>query len=136
MTELNSCNCSIGCTLKGIILSIILGVLASFLTITGIITLTDPFLWVVLGVSLVYLPVALIAAALNHTNTYCICRAIEAFLIGVIGSVITSLVLLAITFAVTSVVGAIISGLLILFFFLIITSTACLIRCIFACNND
>ena len=52
-----TCNCNFrcSCTLVAVIASVILGVVAAFLQITGVITVTPTFLWVVFGTALGYL---------------------------------------------------------------------------------
>ena len=96
------------------------------------ITLTPAFLWVLLGIAVVYLAVALLTSA-----SLCICRRrdctntpLTLILVGILGTILTSIILLGVTFPATSVLGAIIAGALLLFFFLFITSTACLIKCL------
>lgn len=128
--------CRIGCTVVAVVASLIVGIITAFLRITGAITVTPAFLWVLLGIAVVYLAVSLIAAAIFH-NECCIdlCTIVAALLTGIIGTVFLSILLLAIEFAATSVLGAVITGGLLFFFFLLITSTACLVRCFFNCNR-
>ncbi len=123
------CKNSLSCTAAAIITSIIVGVVTAFLTITGVITLAPVFLWVTLGVALVYLAVTLLATAVTENCDGC-CKALHALLVGALGTVLLSLVLLAITFAATSFLGAFLSGLLLFFFFLTLSSTACYIKCL------
>ena len=133
----SSCrSCRPGCVIIAVAASLILGVITAFLRITGAITLTPAFLWVLLGIAVVYLAVLLISAALFRGRC-CenLCSIITALLAGIIGTVVLSIVFLAIEFAATSVIGAILAGGLLFFFFLIVTSMACLIRCFFDCND-
>ena len=129
-------SCRIGCTVIAVVASLIVGIITAFLRITAAITLTPAFLWVLLGIAVVYLAVTLIAAAIFR-NQCCedLCSIITALLAGIIGTVFLSILLLAIEFAATSVLGAVLAGALLFFFFLMITSTACLIRCFFDCND-
>lgn len=129
-------SCRPDCTVIAVVASFVIGIIAAFLTITATITLTPAFLWVLLGVSVVYLAVSLISAALSR-NERCdgLCSIITALLVGVLGTILLSIVLLAIAFAATSIIGAILTGALLFFFFLVVTSTACLVRCFFNCNN-
>lgn len=128
--------CRTDCTVIALAVSLILGIITAFLRITAAITLTPAFLWVLLGIAVVYLAVVLIASALSRGEC-CenLCSIITAILSGIIGTVILSIVLLAIEFAATSIIGAILTGALLFFFFLILTSTACLVRCSFNCND-
>ena len=133
MTKFNSCSCSCGfdCSFLAIAVSVIVGIITTLLTITAVITVTPAFLWVLLGIAVVYLAVTLLAS-----TTFCCCRGrdcigtpLSLILLGILGTILTSIILLGVTFPATSVLGAVISGALLLFFFLFVTSTACLIKC-------
>ena len=125
------CNCRISCPLLAIVASIIIGVITAFLRITAVITLTPAFLWVVLGIAVVYLAVALVSAAITQehdTRHGCICPIISSLLVGILGAILLAIVLLGIEFAATSIIGAIIAGGLLAFLTLLLTSTACLVK--------
>lgn len=136
MTTLG-CGCRRSCTAIAVEASIIVGILAAVLRYTAVITLTPAFLWVVLGISVGYLAITLITTVFDRCPSVfnCICRSLPALLIGILGGVLLSLVLLAITFPVTSILGAVLAGLLLFFFSLTLTTTACLILCIAGCDN-
>lgn len=125
------CNCNRRCDFLvfGIAASIVVGIVAAVLNFTAIITVGTAFFWVTLGVAVVYLAILLIAALANCrcSLTACASRALYALIAGILGTILFSLVLLAITFAATSALGAIIVGLLLGFFALIITSSGSLI---------
>lgn len=125
------CNCTgrFNCTYAAVVASIAVGVITAFLTIMGVVTLTSAFLWVTLGIATVYLAVALIATAIAQCHIEH-CSALPALLFGVLGTVLFSIILLAVTFAATSVVGAIFAGILLFFLFLTFTATACYVRCL------
>lgn len=129
-------SCSPGCTVIAIAASLIAGVITAFLRITAAITLTPAFLWVLLGIAVVYLAVVLVSSS-AFRNQCCseLCSIVTALLSGIIGTVFLSIVLLAIEFAATSVLGAVLAGGLLFFFFLTIISTACLVRCFFSCSD-
>lgn len=129
-------SCRPDCTVFALTASIIVGVITAFLRITAVITLTPAFLWVLLGIAVVYLAVLLITAALRHEGC-CenLCGIVTALLAGILGTILLSIVLLAIEFVATSIIGAIIAGALLFFFSLTVTSTACLVRCLFNCNS-
>lgn len=129
-------SCSSGCTVIAVVVSLILGVITAFLRITAAITVTPAFLWVLLGIAVVYLAVTLISAALFRRGC-CedLCSIVNALLAGILGTVLLSVVLLAIEFVATSIIGAVLTGALLFFFFLTVTSTACLVRCFFNCND-
>lgn len=123
------CESRQGCVGLSLIVSAILGVIAALLRITAVITVTPAFLWVALGIAIGYLAV-LLASSGNFQHTYsCKCGALSAVLTGILGTVLTSVILLAFTFVATSFVGAILVGLLVFFLSLIVTATVCLIRC-------
>lgn len=127
---------SAGCTVIAVAVSFILGVIAAFLRITAAITLTPAFLWVLFGVSVVYLTVALIAAVLSRGGCCeSLCSIVTALLSGIFGTVLLSVVLLGIEFAATSLLGAALTGALLFFFFLTVTSAACLVRCFLNCDD-
>lgn len=125
-----------GCTVIAVVTSLIIGIITAFLRITAAITLTPAFLWVLLGIAVVYLAVSLVAAALFR-NGCCdsLCGTVTTLLAGIFGTVLLSVVLLAIEFVATSVIGAILTGALLFFFFLTVTSMTCLVRCFFNCND-
>lgn len=133
-----SCSCRNNCTGLAIIASILIGVITAFLTITAVITVTPAFLWTVFGIAVVYLGVVLISASLGRGSgtRSCVCSILPVFLAGILGTILTSVILLAITFAATSIIGAIITGALLLFFSLVITSTTCLVKCVAGCSDD
>ena len=122
------------CTILAIIASAIIGVIAALLTITATITVTPAFLWVVFGIAVVYLAVLLMVTSFSGANCQAIRTAINTLLVGILGTVLFAVVLLAITFAATSVLGAIIVGLLLFFFALTITATACLVKAYTECE--
>ena len=132
-----SCSCTNGCTVLSVIAAVIIGVVAPVLRITAAITVTPAFLWVLFGIAVVYLIATLAVSPYLKAVTpgRCLCAVLPLQLLGILGTVLTSVILLGITFVATSIPGAIITGLLLLFFTLIISSTACLIRCIANCDN-
>lgn len=131
------CRCRPDCTTLALIASIVIGVLVAFLRITAVVTLSTAALIVAFGVGVVYLAVAVVAAALRRTAdaAECLCPAVSAALAGALGTVLTALILLAIPFAATSILGAIITGALAATFTLLLTATACLVRCLIGCSE-
>ena len=125
------------CSGIALIASLIIGIIAAFLQITGVITLTPVFSIVAFGIAIVYLAVTLLAASLSQGATECTgcCTSLNAALIGILGTILFSVILLAITFAATSVIGAIVVGALFFFFSLMITTIACLAKCLAGCGN-
>ena len=131
------CNCGNKCACTSIIASIIIGIVAGILRITGVITVTPAFLWVVFGIAIGYLALLLVTSGHRETGGYCcnICVILSLLLAGILGAILTSVILLAIEFVATSVVGAIITGALLFFFALTVTSSVCLVRCFANCDD-
>lgn len=136
---MTSCRCcKTSCTVIAIVTSLIIGIITSFLRITATITLTPAFLWVLLGIAVGYLAIVLISGAIFRKDKECcndLCAIINTLLVGVLGTTLLSIVLLAIEFVATSIIGSILAGGLLFFFFLVLTSTACLVRCFINCND-
>lgn len=132
-----NCGCRRDCALLAAVVSVIVGVVAAFLQITAVITLTPAFLWVALGIAVVYLAVLLVSTALARRaeNRPCLCGNLETVLAGILGTILFAVVLLAVGITATSVISAILVGLLAAFVTLIFTGTACLVRCLAACEG-
>ena len=103
------CTCKTDCAGLAIVASIIVGIITAFLQFSAIITVTPAFLWVVLGIAVVYLAILLAVSPIIRRNS-CVCNNLSVILVGILGAILTSIILLAITFAATSVIGAIITG--------------------------
>lgn len=127
-----NCESKNTCTLAAFVASIIIGIVTAFLQITGVITVTPVFLWVVFGIAIVYLAVLVLSAARIGGPNIGTCgrTALQAVLTGILGSVLVSVILLAVGVVATSVFSAILSGLLLFFFSLTVTGTACLVKCL------
>ncbi len=134
----NGCNCLFDCVALSAIAAIIVGVIGVALTITATIAVTPAFLWVSLGIAVVYLAVLLVATAITRSPGIrgCICRTLSVLFTGILGTALTSLVLLGVSFAATSFLGALITGALLAFLALTLASTTCLIRCLAGCGCD
>lgn len=132
-----NCSCKFSCTAAAFLASLVVGVLAAFFQITAVITVTPAFLWVALGIAVVYLGVLAGAAVLSRRaeHSICTCSALNTVLLAILGTILFAVVLLGVGIVATSVISAILIGLLLFFAALIFTSTACLIRCLFQCND-
>ncbi len=132
-----NCETKHDCTAIAFIASLIIGIIAAFLQITAVITLAPLFAIVAFGIAILYLAVTLIAASLTQKEISCrnFCTPVSALLIGILGTILFSAILLIITFAATSVIGAIFVGALFFSFSLLITSTACFAKCLINCSN-
>ncbi len=136
MTMFN-CTCKCSCTIAAVVSAIIIGVVTAFLHVTAVVTATPAFLWVVLGIAAVYLGITLLAAALRKCKEreLCLCSSVNTLLAGILGTVLFSIVLLAVGVVATSILSAILVGVLMFFFTLAIAGTACLVRSLFGCEG-
>lgn len=134
---LANCDCRCNSPIRAFIASVIIGVVAAFLQITGVITIAPVFLWVALGIAIVYLAVLILATALaNRTDACaCLCNILFVLLIGILGTILFALVLLAVGIVAASVVSALLVGLLLFFFTLMITGSASLVSCLSGCGD-
>lgn len=128
------CNCRLGCLGLSIIASAVIGVVAAFLSFAALITITPAFLWVLFGIAVGALGITLLGSSACPSDGRFCCRYLGQLIGGILGTILTSVILLGITFAATSIIGAIITGLLLFFFSLTITSAACLVKC--RCDCD
>ena len=132
-----NCGCRRDCVVIALVASAIIGVLTAFLFMSGVIAVAPVFLWVALGVAVVYLAVLAGAAILSRRTEYryCLCRALNTLLVAILGAALFAVVLLAVGITATSIVSAILVGLLLFFLALILTATACLVRCVASCGE-
>lgn len=132
-----NCGCKRDCALIAVIASLILGVVAAFLQITAVITVTPAFLWVALGIGVGYLGVLLVTTAFARRTECrpCICRNLETVLTGILGAILFAVILLAVGITATSVVSAILIGLLVASLTLTFAGSACLVLCLANCEN-
>ena len=111
-----------------ILVSIILGIIAAALSATGVIAVTPAFLWVVGGIAVGYLALTVIISAFADCQGFR--YILPVLLTGILGTILLSVILLAVAFTPASIVGAIATGILIIFASLMITATACLAKCL------
>lgn len=116
------------CLIIAIAASVLVGIVTAILTATEIIILTPAFLWVVFGIAVGYLAIAFIVTSLRRFDTpYSARSLIVAFIAGVLGTILLSLVLLAVALVQTSAIFAVLAGLLLFSFSLFITAIACIV---------
>ncbi len=136
---MNACNntCRCPCILAAGIVSLILGILAAFLQITGMIAIGTPLLWALLGIAVAYLGLLVLAAAPERDSggCDCLCPVLRALLTGILGTVLFAVILLVVDIAAASVLGALLTGLLVLSFALMLTASACFVRSLFGCGD-
>lgn len=132
-----NCSCRRDCTLFAVIVSLVLGIIGAFLQITAVITVTPIFLVVALGIAVVYLAVLLITAVLTRRIEHrsCLCGSLDTVLAGILGTILFSVILLAVGITATSIISAILIGLLIAAVTLTFAGTACLVRCLTDCDD-
>lgn len=134
MNEVN-CICRRTCPLVSVIASIIIGIITTILVVTATITVTPAFYWVALGIAVAFLALLLVTTQRRDSLRCCLCPVIRIKLVGILGTALTSLILLGVGFAATSILGAIITGVLLVFLSLIITASACIIKCLANCDR-
>lgn len=129
------CSCKCNCTAAAVIASVIAGVLAAFFQITGVITVTPVFLWVVFGIAVGDLALLIPGTCCQREFQVCTCAALNALLAGILGTILFALILLAVGIVATSVLSAILVGLTVFFFALTVSATACYVRTAAGCGN-
>ncbi len=133
---MNNCSCRPNCTGIAVLLSIVTGIIAGFLATSAVLTVSTPFLWALFGIAVSLSGLLLTLSVISGGRSLiCLCNSQGLILTGILGTIAASVILLVIDIAATSTLGAIITGLLFLFFTLLLTTIACLIRCITNCDN-
>lgn len=130
MRETN-CNRRVECGFIAVAASIIAGIVAAIAQFTAIITLTPVFYIVAFGIAVLLLAILLALApqlGAGALRGYCTSN-VTLLTVGILGTIFTSIILLAVGFAATSVLGAIFVGLLAAFFTLMVTSVVCTVNC-------
>lgn len=136
----NNCCCcqnKCSCTVVSVVVSLILGVIAAFLQITGVFTLTPVALVAVAAVAAVYLgalTLSVLLSARRDRAREC-CGSLNALLAGLLGTIFLATLLLAVGITATSVISAILVGILIGGVSLTLLVSACLVRCLTACGD-
>ena len=132
-----NCSCRRDCALAAVITSAIVGIIAAFLQITAVIIVAPVFLWVALGIAVVYLGVLLVTTALTRRTECrpCLARSLDVVLVGILGTILFAAILLAVGIVATSVISAILVGILAAALTLTFTGSACLIKCLADCGN-
>ena len=122
-----NCGCRPTCSALAVIAAAVLGVLAAFLLLGGVIALSTMLIAVAFGIAVGYLAVVTVAAALARRQGCCM--SLGAVLTGALGTVVTAAVLLLAGIA-GGVLGSILGGALVFFFTLTLAATACYARCL------
>lgn len=134
---INICCCRRNGVLLSIIAATVLGVIGAFLQISGLIAVTPAFLWAAFGIAVGYLAVLAGGFLLRKCQepARCLCRALSTVLVGIWGTQLFAVVLLAVDITAASVLSAVLVGLLIASLALSLGATACLIRCLADCEG-
>ena len=133
---MSACDCryKCSCSIVALIASLVIGIIGAFLQITAVITVTPVILWVILGIAVALLGLLVLNAALQSGRTCSEgCSILNTLLVGALGAILFSAVLLLVGIVATSVVSAILVGLVLFFFSLALTTLACYIRCLTGC---
>ena len=125
--SLFGCSCRPTCSGAAVIAAAVLGVLAAFLLLGGVIAISVALIGVFFGIAVGYLAVVTVAAALARRQGCC--ASLGAVVTGALGTVALAVVLL-VTGVAGGVLGAILGGLLVFFFALTLIATACYARCL------
>lgn len=132
-----NCRCGCACVIAAAVSSVIIGIITAFLLITEAISVSVAFLWAAFGIAVLYL--AVLAASASRLRASggcnCLCAVLNAVLAGILGTVLFSLILLAVGIVAGSILSTILSGLLLGSFALIISGSACLVRCLADCGE-
>ncbi len=130
--EQRRCNCPKGImVLAGILAGIVFTVIGVLLFNNGLITDITPVAWTALVSGLVYLFVliGIIASDGSDTQTRCrVRRLLPALLVGIFGTIFTSIIAVASTLTAGAVYAIIIAALLFFFFAYMIVSTLFLLK--------
>lgn len=123
------CEDRCSCTILAVIISAVVGIVLAFAQMSSGITLSTIYLAVILGIAVIYLAVTLlsVATARYQFRSLCSRSALDALIIGIIGTIIMAIVSILVGIAAT-VIGAVIVGLLGGFLALMLSATVCVIK--------
>ncbi len=123
------------CAIAALVISLIVGVITSFLQITAAITITPVFLWALFGIAVLFLVTLVLSSSQRSGDCPDQCVILDFVLAGILGTILFALVLLAVGITATSAISAILAGLLLFSFSLALTAQACWIRCSLRCTE-
>ena len=133
-----NCNTRVDCAFLSIAAAIIVGIVAAIAQFTAIVTFSTVFYIVAFGVAVLFLAIllALVPVLYRVSCQSCCNFNIKLTTAGILGSIVTSIILLAVGFAATSGLGAVFIGLLAAFFTLTVTSVLCTVNCVSECKYN
>lgn len=134
---MSMCNCRCNCTIAAVVASLIVGIITAFLQITAVITVAPVFLWVAFGIAVGFLGILTLTAGTSCCvrADECRCSALNALLPAILGTILFSVILLAVGIVATSVVSAILIGIQLFFLSLTLTEAACYVRALASCER-
>lgn len=133
--ENNCCIKTCSCTTAAVVISAILGVIAAFLNMSALIVLTPTVFWVLFGIAVGFLALSYFVSAVGlRSERNCVCNSFTPLLLGILLTILATGILLLFDLTATGIAASIIIGVLIFAFSLILTTTACLIRCLIRCD--
>ena len=134
---MSMCNCRCNCTIAAVVTSLVVGIITAFLQITAVITVAPVFLWVAFGIAVGFLGILTLTAGTSCCvrTDECRCAALNGLLLAILGTILFSVILLAVGIVATSVVSAILIGILLFFLSLTLTEAACYVRALAACER-
>ncbi len=130
------CNCSCGCGTAGTILGIILGVIVGVLFALGLTPLILSGIWVAFSIGIASLAFVLILAAFTGCSDSCcsvekcLIKKLKCLLIGILGTILTTLALVSISLEISSIVVTIIVALATFFLIFLISSIVSFLKCL------
>lgn len=131
---MTNCFCRFSCVSVAAVLSVIAGIVTALLTVTGTVVVAPVFFLVAVSIAVVALVLLFLGSVFGRLGcTDCRRSAVNTILVGIIGALISGIILIAVGFAATSIVGAILTGLLLAFLTLIFVGASCFVRCAADC---
>ena len=136
---MTTCECKnkCECTLFAVIASLVIGIVAVFLNFSSTLVITQTLLWAFFGASIVFLLIGLLASfgICKSDNRECLCTAVNEFLLGILATVLFSVILLTVDIAAAGLLASILVGILFGVFTLTLTSAACIIKYNLKCKD-
>ncbi len=140
MKTYNTTDCKCGCGIAGAVLGVIFGIIVAALFAAGLTPLIINAIWVALGIggaALIYILVLSVISScgsLCSNLEKCLCRNIKCLLAGSLGTILSVLVLTAISLEITSTAVIVLVGIGTFFLIFLIASLVTFIKCL-ACSR-
>ncbi len=140
MKTYNNPGCRCGCGVAGTVLGVIFGIIVASLFAAGLTPLIINAIWVALGIGGAALIYILVLSALSSCGNLCcnlekcLCRNIKCLLAGSLGTILSVLVLTAISLEITSTAVTVLVGIGTFFLIFLIASLVSFVKCL-ACSQ-